>query len=231
MATKLLTALALTTGVISAPAALTNLQNVVFGDSYSDEARHVYIDTDSPFSGGRIWGRVVAKNTVYTLWIGTNDLGQDGLLGREASDSKKKNTVDPTSTVDDYLKCVWDAIDQSYNAGARNFVLFKLDQGRKLSRSNCYHLRCLFARFGCYRFAQRFSAYPGARAVQDLQRNRLSEGQRPPVELLVVSYIKSSAPLNDALHLSPAAERLIAREFQLAIKGVSKYAKSYASSA
>ncbi|KAG8414062.1 hypothetical protein J3458_011715 [Metarhizium acridum] len=45
MATKLLTALALTTGVISAPAALTNLQNVVFGDSYSDEARHVYIDS------------------------------------------------------------------------------------------------------------------------------------------------------------------------------------------
>ncbi|KAG8413488.1 hypothetical protein J3459_015371 [Metarhizium acridum] len=83
-------------------------------------------EADSPFSGGRIWGRVVAKNTVYTLWIGTNDLGQDGLLGREASDSKKKNNVDPTSTVNDYLKCVWDAINQIYNAGARNFVLFKL---------------------------------------------------------------------------------------------------------
>ncbi|KAF1983326.1 carbohydrate esterase family 16 protein [Aulographum hederae CBS 113979] len=54
-------------------------------------------------------------NTVYSLWIGTNDLGNDGFI----TDSQL-----PNKTIPDYLDCVYQQIEELYeNAGARYFVL------------------------------------------------------------------------------------------------------------
>lgn len=54
-------------------------------------------------------------NTVYALWIGTNDLGEEGFLGDEQKSGR---------TITDYVDCVWDVFDRLYETGGRNFVLF-----------------------------------------------------------------------------------------------------------
>ncbi|PNY25202.1 Thermolabile hemolysin [Tolypocladium capitatum] len=54
------------------------------------------------------------NNTVYALWIGTNDLGIDGLLGDMQS---------PGQTITSFVNCVWSFFDQIYNTGGRQFVL------------------------------------------------------------------------------------------------------------
>jgi hypothetical protein len=55
-----------------------------------------------------------SDNTVYSIWIGTNDLGVDAFL----TDSSLNNTVIP-----DYVDCIYDRFDQLYSNGARYFVL------------------------------------------------------------------------------------------------------------
>lgn len=55
-----------------------------------------------------------ADNTVYSMWIGTNDLGVDGFL----TDSSLHETV-----ITDYVDCVYDRFDAIYTAGGRKFVL------------------------------------------------------------------------------------------------------------
>ncbi|KAL3952247.1 hypothetical protein ACCO45_013964 [Purpureocillium lilacinum] len=53
-------------------------------------------------------------NTVYALWIGTNDLGIDGFLGdRENGDQ----------TLDSFVDCIWSVFDRIYQTGGRRFVL------------------------------------------------------------------------------------------------------------
>lgn len=56
-----------------------------------------------------------ADNTIYALWIGTNDLGIDGFLG----DTQKTGT-----TISTYVDCIWSVFDHIYKAGGRHFVLF-----------------------------------------------------------------------------------------------------------
>lgn len=58
-----------------------------------------------------------ARNTVYALWIGTNDLGAGAFL----TDAQK-----PGATVSDYVDCVWSAFDAIYKAGGRRFVLLNV---------------------------------------------------------------------------------------------------------
>ena len=58
-----------------------------------------------------------ADNTVYALWIGTNDLGWQGFL----SDSQA-----PGTTISSYVDCVWDVFDSLYRAGGRQFVLLNV---------------------------------------------------------------------------------------------------------
>ena len=53
-------------------------------------------------------------NTVYALWIGTNDLGYNAFL----SDSQA-----PGTTISDYVDCVWSVFDAIYKTGGRRFVL------------------------------------------------------------------------------------------------------------
>ncbi|KAI4866486.1 carbohydrate esterase family 16 protein [Hypoxylon rubiginosum] len=56
-----------------------------------------------------------SSNTVYTLWIGTNDLGVNAFL----TDSQPAG-----KTLDDFIQCVWPTFDYIYSTGGRKFVLF-----------------------------------------------------------------------------------------------------------
>lgn len=58
-----------------------------------------------------------ADNTVYALWIGTNDLGIDGFLGEEQVQG---------ATITDFVECVWKAFDGVYKLGGRQFVLLNV---------------------------------------------------------------------------------------------------------
>ena len=62
----------------------------------------------------KLYKNANAKNTVYGLWIGTNDLG----VGAFLTDSQHAGT-DLTS----YVNCIWSAFDTIYKAGGRRFVL------------------------------------------------------------------------------------------------------------
>lgn len=53
-------------------------------------------------------------NTVYTMWIGTNDLGAGSFL----TDSSLQET-----TIPDYVDCIFDRYDEIYANGGRYFVL------------------------------------------------------------------------------------------------------------
>ncbi|GAP88023.1 putative acetyl esterase [Rosellinia necatrix] len=56
-----------------------------------------------------------AENSVYALWIGTNDLGNGGfLLDKQV----------PGNTISDYIDCIWSAFDGIYSTGARRFAIF-----------------------------------------------------------------------------------------------------------
>ncbi|KAK1771661.1 GDSL lipase/esterase [Phialemonium atrogriseum] len=55
-----------------------------------------------------------AENTVYALWIGTNDLG----FGAFLTDSQA-----PGTTITDFVNCIWDVFDAVYQTGGRRFVL------------------------------------------------------------------------------------------------------------
>ena len=60
---------------------------------------------------------IPSAQTVYAIWIGTNDLGNDAFM----TDSQIKG-----KTVLDYIDCVYQAIDKLYRYGGRNFVLMNV---------------------------------------------------------------------------------------------------------
>lgn len=55
-----------------------------------------------------------SDNTVYALWIGTNDLGIDGFL----SDRNAAGT-----SITSFLDCLWQTFDHVYKTGGRHFFL------------------------------------------------------------------------------------------------------------
>lgn len=59
---------------------------------------------------------VAPNETVYALWIGTNDLGPAAFF----TDNR------PDLSILDYLDCVYAQLDALYAVGARNFVLLNL---------------------------------------------------------------------------------------------------------
>ncbi|EED22785.1 GDSL lipase/acylhydrolase family protein [Talaromyces stipitatus ATCC 10500] len=67
-----------------------------------------FVTNGSPFLDIPPWG------TVYSMWIGTNDLGEDAFL----TDSQV-----PGRSLPDYTECVFTALDKIYANGARYFVL------------------------------------------------------------------------------------------------------------
>lgn len=60
---------------------------------------------------------IPAEETVYSMWIGTNDVGANAYL----TDSQA-----PNLTLVDYLQCVYDQFDRLYAEGGRYFVLMNL---------------------------------------------------------------------------------------------------------
>ena len=61
-----------------------------------------------------LFRHVTAENTVYALWIGTNDLGTDCFL----TDSQA-----PGASLVTYVDCIWSIFDAVYTEGGRRFVL------------------------------------------------------------------------------------------------------------
>jgi len=57
---------------------------------------------------------VPTDETVYAMWIGTNDLGNDAFL----TDSQVKG-----KTLVDYVDCVFESLEKLHSAGAKYFVL------------------------------------------------------------------------------------------------------------
>ncbi|KAF7585414.1 hypothetical protein BBP40_010966, partial [Aspergillus hancockii] len=60
---------------------------------------------------------IPASQTVYAIWIGTNDVGNYAFL----TDSQV-----PGKTLPDYIECVYEALDQVYANGGRYFVIMNL---------------------------------------------------------------------------------------------------------
>ncbi|KAK9779668.1 hypothetical protein SCAR479_03275 [Seiridium cardinale] len=56
--------------------------------------------------------------TVYAIWIGTNDIGNGGFL----TEVQQPNTLPLTS----YIDCAFDQFDRLYEVGARKFVLMNV---------------------------------------------------------------------------------------------------------
>ncbi len=56
-------------------------------------------------------------NTVYAIWIGTNDLGVEGFL-----DDRNR----PETVLDDLVGCVWESFDRIYKTGGRRFVVMNV---------------------------------------------------------------------------------------------------------
>jgi hypothetical protein len=60
---------------------------------------------------------IPAAETVYAIWIGTNDVGNYAFL----TDSQVAG-----KTLPDYIECVYEALDRVYENGGRYFVLMNL---------------------------------------------------------------------------------------------------------
>ncbi|KAL4903854.1 hypothetical protein BDW74DRAFT_179441 [Aspergillus multicolor] len=74
-----------------------------------------YVDPD-----GDKFMDINANETVYAIWIGTNDVGNDAFL----TNSQVNGT-----TIPDYIESVYKALDSMYADGARYFVIMNLGSG------------------------------------------------------------------------------------------------------
>lgn len=66
---------------------------------------------------GRRFLNIPPLETVYSIWIGTNDLGVDAFL----TDSQVAN-----KTIPDYIDCIYSSLDGVYDNGGRFFVLMNV---------------------------------------------------------------------------------------------------------
>jgi hypothetical protein len=57
-----------------------------------------------------------AESTVYTIWIGTNDLGSFGFL----------NMANGMDKIPEYVECVYSVFDKLYASGGRKFLLMNV---------------------------------------------------------------------------------------------------------
>ncbi|KAL9079670.1 MAG: hypothetical protein Q9157_001446 [Trypethelium eluteriae] len=71
-------------------------------------------DSQYTYANGTTFLDIPANETVYSMWIGTNDLGAGAFL----TDSQQDN-----STLVDYLDCVYNQFDRVYANGGRYFIL------------------------------------------------------------------------------------------------------------
>jgi hypothetical protein len=73
-----------------------------------------YVADSHYISNGKPFLDIPPSETVYSIWIGTNDLGVYAFL----TDSQVAG-----KTIPDYTECVYTALDRVYANGARYFVL------------------------------------------------------------------------------------------------------------
>ncbi|KAF2091996.1 carbohydrate esterase family 16 protein [Saccharata proteae CBS 121410] len=76
-----------------------------------------FLDDKAYTVNGTAFLDIPPEQTVYSLWIGTNDLGNYAYL----TDSQT-----PGKTLVDYLDCVYTQFDRMYKSGGRYFVLMNL---------------------------------------------------------------------------------------------------------
>lgn len=192
--------------------------------------------------------------TVYSMWIGTNDIGSNAFLTESQT---------PGLTIVDYINCVYNQFDILYENGARYFVLMNLaplqlapvyatpenggvGEVQNQTETSYRMKEQVNLANAVYKYQTPYeqlvaNRYPGAHfAIFDMY-SLFTDMYENPAE-----YLNGTAPLNvqgyitaneslslsdrdsylwyDALHPSEQADRVIAREFVDVVKGTSKWA-------
>ena len=91
--------------------------NAPFPDIANYELPAFIADSQYTSPNGSAFFTGTPTSTVYAIWIGTNDVGNNAFL----TDSQL-----PGKTLSDYVDCVYSTIDGLYANGARYFVLLNL---------------------------------------------------------------------------------------------------------
>ncbi|KAF2002375.1 carbohydrate esterase family 16 protein [Amniculicola lignicola CBS 123094] len=91
--------------------------NAPFPDVVGYEVPAFIADSKYHSPNGTKFFQGTSKDTVYAIWIGTNDLGNNAFL----TDSQAKG-----KTLADYVDCLYSSIDSIYKNGGRYFVLLNL---------------------------------------------------------------------------------------------------------
>lgn len=90
--------------------------NAPFPSVLEYEVSAFLADSKHKVSGKRFL-HIPPRETVYSIWIGTNDLGNYAFI----TDSQVKD-----KTIPDYINCVYSVLDRVYASGGRYFVLMNL---------------------------------------------------------------------------------------------------------
>ncbi|EAW11701.1 SGNH/GDSL hydrolase family protein [Aspergillus clavatus NRRL 1] len=91
--------------------------NALFPSVLEYEIPAFIADSKHKVSGKKDFLDIPPKETVYSIWIGTNDLGNNAFI----TDSQVQG-----KTIPDYINCVYSALDRLYVNGAQYFVLMNL---------------------------------------------------------------------------------------------------------
>ena len=91
--------------------------NNYFPDGAGYEVPAYLADSTYTYPNGTKALDVPSDSTVYSIWIGTNDLGNYAFI----DDSQVAN-----KTIVDYIDCVYDQFHRLYESGARYFVLMNI---------------------------------------------------------------------------------------------------------
>ncbi|KAH8709958.1 GDSL lipase/esterase [Phaeosphaeriaceae sp. PMI808] len=94
-----------------------SLINATFPDIASYELPAFIADSKYQRPNGTKFFSGKPDNTVYAIWIGTNDIGNNAFL----TDSQVKG-----KTVKDYIDCIYEQVGRLYGNGGRYFVLLNL---------------------------------------------------------------------------------------------------------
>lgn len=87
---------------------------IVYPDIFHYQLAAYLVDSDYVAPSGHKFLITPPEETVYSIWIGTNDLGDGAFL----TDSQVRGT-----DLVDYTSCVYDSLRQVYDSGGRLFVL------------------------------------------------------------------------------------------------------------
>ncbi|KAL5394754.1 hypothetical protein PMIN03_000416 [Paraphaeosphaeria minitans] len=184
--------------------------------AYLADSRHVSPNGTAFFTG-------TPDTTVYAIWIGTNDVGNNAFL----TDSQVAGKV-----LNDYVDCVYDIVDGLYASGARYFVLLNLAplsllpqyatpahggldstpffpdkqnfSGGNITEISCRVLETVVAVNGIYEYRTPFEtrvehAWPGANVANFNVNALISDVYAHPAE-----YLNGTAPLNTTGYVTGA---------------------------